>query len=56
MSSIGGSELFSNYQQDFQTLHQSIQHKIDQQIPQLYGGITHPEPIEAVFMNCPLKL
>ncbi|KAI8328766.1 t-SNARE [Chlamydoabsidia padenii] len=37
MTSMKGFELFNTYQQDFQTLHQSIQHKIDQQIPVLYG-------------------
>ncbi|KAI8096354.1 t-SNARE [Halteromyces radiatus] len=36
-SNTGESQLFINYQQEFQTLHQSIQNKLDQQIPNQTG-------------------
>lgn len=38
MSSTGGSELFSSYEQDFNSIIESIKSKIEQQIPNQRGG------------------
>ena len=37
-SSTGGSDLFQNYEQDFQTVTDGVRQKIDQQIPSQTGG------------------